>query len=78
MDITRTKGETVNRPDATYTRAQKAAAAQREAERRARTFPKLVAQSRMQHSHAQREIEIMQEIAEDYAAPREPDLDTTS
>lgn len=52
-----------------FTDAEKRACAYRELEMRRRLYPRWVADGRMTEAEADREIALMQAIAEDYADP---------
>lgn len=53
----------------TFTDAEKRACAYRELKMRRRVYPRRVAEGRMTEAEADREIALMQAIAEDYAEP---------
>lgn len=53
----------------TFTDAEKRACAYRELKMRRRVYPRWVADGRMTQAEADREIALMQAIAEDYAEP---------
>lgn len=57
------------RRDRMFSNADKRAAALRELRFRQKVFPRLVRDGRMTEAEAERETEIMREIADDYADP---------
>jgi hypothetical protein len=49
-----------------FTRAEKLAALEREIAMRKRVYPRFIAQNKMKQAEADRQVAIMEDIAEDY------------